>query len=103
MRRTRTSSRAAAALLFAAIGITACGSSYTPSAAARTSFVDARAAALCEVKTHVYADKQALEAAYTASQHAAISDRDAQVLKRAVDNDATLRADITARVTSLCG
>ena len=103
MRHTRTTSRATVVLLFAAIGISACGSSSTPSAAARAAFVNARASALCTVKTHAYADKQALEAAYTASQHAAISDHDAQILKSELDKDATLRAAITARVAALCG
>ena len=103
MRSTRNSSRAIAAIVVAAIGMAACGSSYSPSATARTAFVEARASALCKVKTHAYADEHALEVAYTASQHAAISDRDAQVLKSALDTDATLRADITARVAALCG
>ena len=103
--RTRSCKRiagAATSALVAGVAFVACGSSYTPSATARSAFVDARAQALCTVKDKTFNSEQALEAAYTKSQSAAISDKDNQWLKSHLEKDAQLRGDITARFDALC-
>jgi hypothetical protein len=98
----RSRSAAVVSVVLVVLGGAACGSSYTPSAAARHAFVEARATALCKVKTQSFSDEHALEVAYTASQHANFSDRDSRVLKKKLENDQALREEISTRVASLC-
>ena len=98
----RSRSAAVVSVVLAVVGGAACGSSYTPSAAARHAFVEARATALCKVKTQSFPDEHALDLAYTASQHANISDRDTRALKKKLEKDQALREEISARVATLC-
>jgi hypothetical protein len=81
----------------------ACGSSGV-SKASRSAFVDARAGALCTVKTHSYTTQRELEATFLTEQRADIPRADEGELKAMLDDgDATLNGEITARVGALCG
>ena len=95
-------------LAFAAVVVAlagaACGGSSGVSEASRSAFVDARAGALCTVKTHSYATQKQLEATYLSEQHADIPPADQKELKQMLDDgDETLNGEVTARVSALCG
>lgn len=81
----------------------ACGSSGV-SEDSRSAFVDARADALCTVKTHSYATQTQLEETYLAEQHADIPQSDEKQLREMLDDgDAALNGEITAAVSTRCG
>lgn len=100
--RTRCALAVTAAIV--ALAGAACGGSSGVSAESRSAFVDARASALCTVKTNSYATQKALEASYLSEQRADIPASDEKKLKKMLDDgDPALNGEVTARVGALCG
>ena len=97
------SSRFLTATVLAGVAICgACGSSSGPSAAAHHEFVETRAAALCTVKAHAFPNEAALAKAYSSASKSNLTAADARALQTQADHDESLRAEISARVASLC-
>ena len=87
-----------------ALASAACGGSSGVSDASRSAFVDARAGALCTVKTHSFATQKELEASFLSEQRADIPAADEKKLKEMLDDgDPALNGEVTAAVTSQCG